>query len=118
MARRVRTKLTTWTVFVMRDQLEPGLHIEFHKSGSTERDSVPPLAAGDRLHLRFPDEHRSGVVIATSGDSGVIQVEGCRWNIRLATPTERLYHSPRGMTTVEWIVDASVDISASSKPRS
>lgn len=108
MARPVRAEMTTWTVFVMRDQLEPGLHIEFYKSGSTERDPVPPLAAGDRLNLRFPDEHRSGVVIETSGDAGVIQVESGRWNIRLATPTERHYHSPRGMKTVEWIVDARV----------
>ena len=89
--------MTAWTVFVMRDKLELELHLEFHKSGTTERDPVPTLAAGDRLHLGFPDVRRSGVVIETSGDAGVIQVEGRRWNIRLASPTERHYRSPRGM---------------------
>ena len=110
--------MTVWTVFVMRDKLELELHLEFHKLDTTERDPVPPLAAGDRLHLRFPDERRSGVVIEANGDAGVIQVEGCRWNIRLAPPTERYYRSPRGMKTTEWIVDAHVQISTASKPRS
>ena len=32
--------MTTCTVFVMRNQLEPGLHLEFHQVGSTERSSV------------------------------------------------------------------------------
>ena len=110
--------MTAWTVFVMRDKLELELHLEFNKLGTTERDPVPPLAAGDRLHLGFPDVRRSGVVIEASGDAGVIQVEGRRWNIRLASPTERHYRSPRGMKTIEWIVDASVQISETSKPRS
>jgi len=102
----------------MRDQLEQGLHVEFHKLGTAERDPVPPLAVGDRLHLRFPDERRSGVVIEATGDDGVVQVDGCRWNIRLATPAERYYRSPSGMKTIEWIVDARVEISATSKARS
>ena len=45
----------------MRDKLELELHLEFHKLGTTERDPVPPLAAGDRLHLGLPDVRRSGV---------------------------------------------------------
>jgi hypothetical protein len=100
--------MTMWTVFVMRDELELDLHLEFHKLGTAESDPVPPLTAGDRLHLRFPDERRWGVVIETSGDAGVIQVEGCRWNIRLVPLAERHYRSPRGMKTIEWIVDARV----------
>ena len=30
MAGPTRIKMTIWRVFVMRDQLEPGLHVEFH----------------------------------------------------------------------------------------
>jgi hypothetical protein len=100
--------MTTWTVFVMRNQLEPGLHLEFHQVGSTERSSVPPLNAGDTLRLRFPDDRRVGAVIKAGEDAGVIEVRSLHWSIRLATPTEKLFRSPRGMQTVEWIVGGRI----------
>jgi hypothetical protein len=96
--------MATWTVFVMRNQLEPGLHLEFHQVGSNERSWVPSLAAGDSLRLRFPEDRRVGVVIKAESDGATIEVRGSSWSIRLAAPTETIYRSPRGMKTVEWIV--------------
>ena len=96
--------MTTWTVFVMRNQLEPGLHLEFHQVGSNECSWVPSLVAGDSLRLRFPDDRRVGAVVKAENEAGIIEVRGCHWSIRLATPAERLFRSPRGMRTVEWIV--------------
>jgi hypothetical protein len=34
------TTMTLWTVFVMRDQLERALHVEFNKLGTAERDPL------------------------------------------------------------------------------
>ena len=100
--------MTTWTVFVMRNRLEQGLHLEFHQVGSNERSWVPSLAAGDSLRLRFPDDRRVGAVVKAENDAATIEVRGSHWSIRLATPTERIYRSPRGMKTVEWIVSDRV----------
>ena len=102
--RMASTTMTTWTVFVMRNQLEPGLHLEFHQVGSNERSWVPSLAAGDSLRLRLPGDRRVGAVVKAENDGGIIEVRGCHWSIRLATPAERLFRCPRGMRTVEWIV--------------
>jgi hypothetical protein len=97
--------MRTWQVVVMRQQLEPDVHLEFYETNSTENCSVPPLAVGDRLKVRLASSNNTGSVTTPGDDVSVIEVNGVRWRIRRAMPTERQFRSPRGMTTLEWIVE-------------
>lgn len=90
----------------MRKKLEPGVHLEFYERGCTHDSVVPPLAKGDRLHLHFADSKATGMVIQSDENGAVIKVLGVARSIRRAAPPEKQLQSPRGMSTVEWIVDA------------
>jgi hypothetical protein len=100
--------MTNWEVVVMRQKLEPGVHVEFYESDCTGHAVIPPLSPKDSLNVRFANDHQGGAVVAARDDQAVIEVSGARWKIRLATSAERHYRRPRGMMTEEWIVEGGL----------
>lgn len=100
--------MTNWEVVVMRQKLEPGVHVEFYESDCTGHTVVPPLSPKDSLNVRFADAYHGGRVVTAHDDKAVIEVSGVRWKIRRATTDERHYRPPRGMMTEEWIVEAGL----------
>jgi hypothetical protein len=93
-----------WEVIVVRKKLKPDVHLEFYEEGCTAESAVPPFGVSDTLNLRLATSNKTGQVIVPGEDKAVIEVDGVRWRIRRAVPAERQFRSPRGMTTVEWIV--------------
>jgi hypothetical protein len=49
--------MTNWEVVVMRQQLAPGVHVEFYESDCTGNTVVPPLSPKDSLNVRCADAY-------------------------------------------------------------
>lgn len=99
--------MTTWTVFVMRHQLEPDCTLNSTKLAALNVARFHHFNAGIPYVYGFLMA-AVGAVIKAGEDASVIEVRSLHWSIRLATPTERLFRSPRGMQTVEWIIGGRI----------
>ena len=57
--------MTTWNVHVRGAEIAAGVQLDICLDGFTDRELVPPLAAGDGLTFIFPSNDRlSGVVLS------------------------------------------------------
>ena len=98
--------MTRWSVYVQGNQIRAGVQLDLTETMQAEGHSVPPLVAGDKLALEYPNNDRkAGQVIEAAGHEATVEASGQRWRIRRATDADSVIPPARStMRTVSWIV--------------
>lgn len=100
--------MMNWTLAIPRGaEMAQGVQLDFMPHGLAGHESIPSLAAGDRLLFTYATHGgHQGTVLSTSPDNATIEIEGARWSIRRATADDSPI--PRGAwpRSIAWIVEA------------